>query len=98
MRNWFWALAAIGLASCSGASSSPPPAADGTGGSCDASGLSAYVGRSYGDALGREMQARSGAKVLRVVRYGEVVTMEYSGDRLTVSLDQQEKVASARCG
>ena len=98
MLKWFVVVALSGLAGCTAANPSPPPSADGSGSSCDASSLSAYVGRPYGDTLGREMQSRSGAKVLRVVRYGEVVTMEYSGDRLTVSLDQQEKVATARCG
>jgi hypothetical protein len=44
------------------------------------------------------MQSKSGAQTLRVVRYGEVVTMEYNANRLTVQLDQQNRVATARCG
>ena len=93
MRNLILTLGAVGLAGCATAGTGPAP-----GGTCNDAGMSGYVGQPYSAALGTEMQQRSGSGILRVVRYNQVVTMEYSAERLTVSLDQQEKIATARCG
>lgn len=93
MRNLIVVAGAVGLAGCATASTAPA-----TGGTCNDTGLSGYVGRPYSPALGSEMQRRSGSRILRVIRYNQVITMEFSAERLTVSLDQQEKIASARCG
>ncbi|MCY7398715.1 MAG: hypothetical protein LH466_07765 [Sphingomonas bacterium] len=44
------------------------------------------------------MLAASGARTLRWVAKGMMVTMEYRGDRLTVHLDANNRVESATCG
>ena len=42
--------------------------------------------------------AASGAKVVRVLRPGMMVTMEYRGDRLNLRIDGQGKILSVTCG
>ena len=42
--------------------------------------------------------AASGAKVVRVLRPGMMMTMEYRGDRLNLRIDGQGKILSATCG
>ena len=44
------------------------------------------------------MLAASGAKSIRWVPKGSVITMEFSPDRLTVLLDGSNRVEAARCG
>ena len=65
---------------------------------CDDRALGSFVGRPASAELGAEMLARSGARLLRWVVYGSMITMEYSSERLTVSLDERNRVEAARCG
>jgi hypothetical protein len=44
------------------------------------------------------MLAASGARQLRWVPHGGIITMEFSPNRLTVRLDQANRVESATCG
>jgi hypothetical protein len=40
----------------------------------------------------------SGARTARVVEPGEVVTMEFSPDRLTIEVDGRNRIINLRCG
>lgn len=75
----------------------PPPAADASG-PCRASAAEFARGRAYTDALGAELQAKAGAKALRVIRPGQAVTMDFRDDRLNVELDAGGKVTKVSCG
>ena len=44
------------------------------------------------------MLAASGAQQLRWVPYGGIITMDFTPSRLTVRLDQANRVDSANCG
>ena len=44
------------------------------------------------------MLAATGARILRWVPKGGMVTMDFSPDRLTVQLDGANRVETARCG
>jgi hypothetical protein len=44
------------------------------------------------------MLRASGARTIRWVPKGGVVTMEYSAERITVSLDGSNRVERASCG
>jgi hypothetical protein len=44
------------------------------------------------------MMSASGARVLRWVPKGGIVTMDFSPNRLTVQLDDRNRVETARCG
>lgn len=47
------------------------------------------------DSLAKEL---TGAKVVRVIRPGEPMTMEFGFDRVTVQLDDAGIVTDVRCG
>ena len=65
---------------------------------CDASTLGNLVGRDATQALGAEALRRSGARVLRWIRPGDVVTMDYSEQRLNIHLDARGRVERFACG
>ena len=65
---------------------------------CDAGAGSALVGRAATAALGAEAFRLTGARRLRWIRPGDVVTMDYSPQRLNVHLDAEGKVERLACG
>ncbi len=83
------------LGGCSTVTPAPLPPASGP---CNDSGLGAYLSQPASADLGARMLAQSGARILRWVPYGSAVTMEFSPERLTVSLDRQNRVEGAHCG
>lgn len=64
---------------------------------CDAQAAQYAIGKSYDAALGEETRTRARAERVRSVRPGEFVTMEFDARRLTLQLDVQGHVVSARC-
>ena len=66
--------------------------------SCDAALAQFAVGRSFDAPLEKEARERSGARVVRPLRPGQMVTLEYSAQRLNLELDIAGKVTKARCG
>ena len=65
---------------------------------CDADGLGNLIGRAATRELGEEALRRSGARTLRWIRPGDVVTMDYRLDRLNIHLDARGRVARFACG
>ena len=60
--------------------------------------LNSFVGQPASTELATRIMAASRAPNLRWVAYGAIITMEYSASRVTVKLDQQNRVLSAACG
>ena len=90
------ALASLALAACSitpDQGPEPLPA-----GSCKDDGLSAFVGHDATPEVGGDLVRQSGARVLRWVPKGSMITMEFSADRLTVYLDANNKIEKLSCG
>jgi hypothetical protein len=96
MRN-LAAAAAATLAACSTAPANPPVVGQ-TGYICRNAGLDRFAGQPATSELGAEMLGATGARVLRWVRPGMMVTMEFRQDRLTVHLGADGRVESAACG
>ena len=71
-----------------------PPTMEG----CDVTDVKELIGTLYDEALDARAKEMTGAAVVRVVRPGQMVTMDYREDRLTLELDAGGKVISARCG
>ena len=93
------ALAAVFGAGCTTVAAQDPPIHGETPGyECRSEGLDAFVGQPATAELGSEILARSGAKVLRWLRPGQIVTMEFRSDRVNVKLDSQNKIAAVTCG
>jgi hypothetical protein len=91
-------LAPAPLLACSTAPAVIPVHGETPGYICRNDGLDRFAGRPATSELGAEMLAASGSRTLRWVRFGAMITMEFSPSRLTVRLDQQNRIASATCG
>lgn len=72
--------------------------AGGGDGRCDASSLDDLVGREASQTLGAEALRRSGSRTLRWIRPGDIVTMDYSEQRLNIHLDERGRVDHFACG
>lgn len=93
-------LATLPLAACTVATSHatadsvpPTPAA-----ACRSEALSPFVGQPASRELGERMLRASGARIIRWVPKGGMVTMEFSPERLTVQLDGSNRIERANCG
>ena len=67
-------------------------------GACDAAGTESLVGRPASAELAAEAQQRSGARTVRWLQPGQIVTMEYRAGRLNIHLDARNRVESFACG
>ena len=67
-------------------------------GNCDANQVQSLVGQPFTDALGSQAQQDASAKSLRVLRPGDMTTMEFVGERLNVEVDEKDVVSGLRCG
>jgi hypothetical protein len=76
----------------------PPPMPPEQAATCDAAKAQAFVGRKADEGTVQAAVAASGAKTVRVLRPGVMVTLDYRGDRLNLQLDGKGLIASARCG
>ena len=83
------------------ASAPPPDGGESTGSptsACDAGKAQSLVGRPATSELAAEAQRLSGARTVRWLRPGQIVTMEYLAERLNIQVDDQNKVIAIRCG
>jgi len=82
----------IALLALAGCATMPPAAAK-----CEAKGLTGFVGKPLSSALQTRAQRRSDARSVRVIRPGEMVTMDYRADRLNIHVDPQGRVTRMTC-
>ena len=90
--------AALPLAACATAAAEPPVQGATSGFVCRNADLAAFAGRPATSELGSEMLRATGARTLRWVAKGMMVTMDYREDRLTVWLAADNRVERANCG
>jgi hypothetical protein len=74
------------------------PAAAEPAATCRNDALRGFVGQPASQALGTQLLKASGARALRWVAKGMMVTMDYRDDRLTVRLDAANRIERASCG
>lgn len=96
MRN-IALLLPLALAACATTAAGPAVPAP-AGGICRGDSLGQFVGRPATSELGAEMLRATGARVLRWVGHGMMVTMDFREDRLTVHLTVDNRVERASCG
>ena len=65
---------------------------------CDTSGVQDAVGKPFTDALAAELKTKVGAATLRIIPPGTMVTMDYRGDRLNISYDEEKIITKVDCG
>lgn len=99
MRRLVSTLALLPIAACTVATSDQTASASGEpAGTCRNDNLAQFIGQAANQDLGARMLAASGAKTIRWVPKGGVITMEFNPSRLTVQLDGSNRVESANCG
>lgn len=101
------------LAACSSTGSQPaaqapqdggtPAASAGSagsalGGECNAEPVQNLVGTKLTPAVTQDARTQSGSTYTRVLRPGQMMTMEYNAERLTLILDEQDVITKLHCG
>jgi hypothetical protein len=88
-------LAALPLAACV----TTPNAEATTGISGCGSGKAAdLIGKRWTGAMSAPTLKRTGARSLRVIAPGDMVTMDYRPDRLNIETDAEGRVVRLKCG
>ena len=99
MRRLFATLALFPVAACTIATSDQTASAGSEpAGICRNDNLAQFVGQPASQDLGARLLAASGARTIRWVPKGGVITMDFNPSRLTVQLDGSNRVESANCG
>nr|WP_298055460.1 I78 family peptidase inhibitor [uncultured Halomonas sp.] len=86
----------------------PPPtvtsnsASNGQATACDLEAIQYAIGEPFDDANGaqlqKQLQSDSSARQVRVLRPGDMATMDHRPDRLNIHLDDQDVIEALRCG
>lgn len=87
---------ALLLGAC--AANQSPPVVGGGGNVCQAEGLGDLIGQPGTSALAAEALEQSGARTLRWIQPGTMVTMDFRRDRLNIHLDDRNMVTKVNCG
>ncbi len=93
-------LLAFAASACIPQAAEPPqPApAPAPSGKCDAQPVQGYVGSFAGGPTVEKIVAESGSRNARVIKPGQMVTMDYREDRVNVRVDDENRILSIRCG
>ena len=89
-------LPAVLLAACATAQPKPEPAAPHS--QCDAESVQSYVGKAADAATMEAARKQAGAGIARILKPGQVVTMEYRIDRLNLHADDKGRITRIACG
>ncbi|MFG0233244.1 I78 family peptidase inhibitor [Achromobacter sp. 413638] len=82
----------------SSGSSYSPMASGPSGKTCDASALQSEIGKKATPAVLEDLRSRSGSQTARMLRPGQLVTMEYNDTRLNLIVDDKDVMTAIRCG
>lgn len=80
------------------AAAEPAPEAPGAEESCNADPVQSLVGQQADDSLVEQARTDAGAEIARVLKPGQMVTMEYRADRLNIDVDEAGTITALRCG
>jgi hypothetical protein len=93
------AVFALSLSACA----SVPPAD--TGGpnppmamQCDAAGANWAIGQSPTAEVVERIRVDTHSRITRVLRPGQVVSMEFSGERVNIKVNEREAIVGITCG
>jgi hypothetical protein len=65
---------------------------------CNAQAVQNLVGQKYSSAHDGDLRAGASVTQLRILRPGQVMTMEYNPSRLNVILEKNDVISALRCG
>lgn len=88
-------FAALALIGCAPMDSEPPVVG---AGACNAEKAQGFVGQPGTSETAARARDAAGASMVRWLRPGMAVTMEYRADRLNIEVDDKDVIVSIRCG
>ncbi len=91
----------LGLGACSNFKPLPPLSqqpAQAEAQICQYEAAQWAVGKTNTEAHITQARQRAGAYIVRVVNAGDPVTLEFNPERLTLEINAQGRIVSARCG
>jgi hypothetical protein len=97
----FTLLALAGCATSSPDKAAAPataPASAAADGRCDSDTAKYTLGQFATPALLQQAQKRSGAQIARILKPGDVMTLEYRPERLNLNVDGKGLVTRVNCG
>lgn len=65
---------------------------------CDLDAIHYAIGEQFDEANVPQLQSDSRARQVRVLRPGDMATMDHRPDRLNIHLDDQDVIEELRCG
>jgi len=78
--------------------STAPPAVAGSASQCDPEKLTGLTGQTATEAVIQKSVKDSGARNARVLKPGMAMTMDFREDRLSIEVDEQNRIVRANCG
>lgn len=97
MIRFLLPAAVLALAGCVPAAppeAAPPPAS----GKCQSETAQRFVGKKATPDRVAAIKAISGASVVRVIRPGEMITMDYRADRVDIRTGPDRRITQVSCG
>ena len=91
-------LSLAAVSGCATTTSPPPPVINADGGTCRPVDQSRVSGQPATPEYAAILLQESGARMVRWVPEGSMITMEFSPERLTVRLDRRNLIVAATCG
>ena len=98
MQRYLATLSLAAAALLAGCVQPPQQSAASPAGPCDAQAARFAIGYTSTAALAEEVRRRSGADTVRVLRPGDVTTMEFNAERVNLVLGEDNRVSAVRCG
>jgi hypothetical protein len=86
------------LPACSTAPAPPPAHGETAGHECQSDGLERFAGQPVTSEIGTDILRTSKAATIRWVEPGQMVTMEFRADRVTVHLAPGNRIERVNCG
>lgn len=80
-----------------GVSYTPRPS-DAAASECDSDSVQNLLGQAYSDSAGETARQKSGSRIIRLLKPGQVMTMEYDPTRINIILDDKGAIQALRCG
>lgn len=69
-----------------------------SGKSCDGQPVQNLVGKTFSDSIAGDVKSGSSSDTVRVLKPGQVMTLEYNPSRVNIIVDGQGKISAIRCG
>ena len=96
---WTPTLATLALlAGCASPGPATGPTGAPLGGACNAASAQSVVGQNTTATVMEAARLRSGARMVRILRPGQITTKEFDAQRLNLEVNAAGRIIAVRCG